>query len=304
MKVTPGSLTLLIGLSTGLLIALLSSLFVSLASTRPSAVAPAGSAVQEVLPAIRAVLPRPYATLVPEAPVTAKVRSGATYRFESKEGACAFSDVSTPAVVLGTVEAKWCRLLGGSIEGRFVHMLSGDRESCRVSEASCEQNPVSVWSVFDLRSHIFRPVPTPIRGGEWEAVDSVRNMGLFRGSVRSTLGTRQEDFWALTDVTGAAFWTGRVNDIDPKAQVVAGERLLSRPDNGLLLSYLAVNEAGDEILRLATFERKAWWLIELPEAVAGKTWRLESWALEKGKWTATVTVLDAEGKKETVKVST
>lgn len=301
LKATRGSLTLFIGVSAGLLIALLSSLFVSLASSTPqNPLTPV-----EILPEIRALLPAPYASLVPEPAVSAKVRSGATYQFVLKDEGCVLTDAAAPNAVIGTVAAKWCRIPGGSIEGRFVHLLSGTRGDCRVSAASCEQPPISTWSVFDLRSHVLRPVPVPVRGGEWEAVDTVRSMGLFRGAVRSTLhADQQEDFWALTDVTGAAFWTGRIHDIDADAQAIAGERMLSRPDNGLLLSYLIVNQAGDEELRLATFAGKAWRLITIPPTIAGKTWRLESWALEKGKWTATVAWLDEQNEKQMEKVVT
>lgn len=301
LKATRGSLTLFIGVTTGLLIALLSSLFVSLASPTPqNPLTPV-----EILPEIRAILPSPYASLVPEPATSVKVRSGATYQFVLKDGACALTDAAAPTMVIGTVAAAWCRIPGGSIEGRFVHLLSGSREGCRISAASCEQPPVSTWSVYDLRSHVLRPVPVPVRGGEWEAVDSIRSMGLFRGAVRSTLrANEQEDFWALTDVTGAAFWTGRANDIDTDAQAIAGERMLSRPDNGLLLSYLIVNQAGDEELRLATYAGKSWRVIALPETIVRKTWRLESWALEKGKWTATVAWLDEQQEVQTEKVVT
>jgi hypothetical protein len=129
-------------------------------------------------------------------------------------------------------------------------------------------------------------------------------MGLFRGIVRSTIRPGEEEFWALTDPAGAAFWTGRIDDIDMKAQLIAGERLISRPDSALLLSYLVVDPEGNEELRLTKFMGKAWQRIELPEELMNKTWRLESWALEAGKWKATIIWQDELGEKHIVKVIT
>lgn len=301
MKTSRGSLALFIGTSTGLLIALLSSLFIALASTS----APRESAQEtRTLPPIRAVLPQSYSALVPLAATSTTVRGGETYILNQSEQGCALIDKAAPSSTIPLLGGAWCQLSGASIEGRYIHLLSGTSIACAISPDSCESAPIMVWSVYDLRTHILRPVPVPVRGGVWEAVDPIRSIGLFRGAVRSTIRPGEEDFWALTDPAGAAFWTGRIDDVDLKAQIIAGERLFSRPDNSLLLSYLVINPEGNEELRLATFNGKIWKRVVLPETVVGKTWRLEAWVLERGKWTATMVWQDEQGQKRMEKVTT
>lgn len=301
MKTSHGSLALFIGASTGLFIALLSSLIISLVSS------PAPEALAEgrrMMPKIRAELARSYTELVPPTVPSVKARSGETYFIKQKKEGCALFDQSAPSTTIATIQDPWCTLSGASIEGRYIHILSGETTTCLLSANSCESAPISAWNIFDLRTHVLRTVPVPVLKGTWEAIDSTRSMGLFRGAVRSTIRPGEEDFWALTDAAGAAFWTGRIDDVDLKAQIIAGERLLSRSDNDLILSYLVIDPEGNEVLRLATFNGKVWKRIELPESLNGKTWRLESWLLEAGKWKATVVWRDEEGKLARVKVAT
>ena len=291
-KIPRGSLALFIGVTAGLLMALASSFFVSVASSvAPTSVS---NGAREI-PKIESVLTAPYRALVPPFATSTTVRNGETYVLSNTNDGCALFDAAATSTAVGTMKSKWCVLAGASIEGRFVHVLSGRTSVCVASSDSCELPPVSAWNIYDLRTSMLRPVPAPVRGGTWEAVDPIRSVGLFRGSVRSTIRPGEEDFWALTDDAGAAFWTGRIDDIDPLAQLVAGERLVSRPDAKLVFSYLAINEDGNEELRLATFNGKIWRRVALPASLSNRTWRLTTWAVEKGEWTATLDWNDTSG---------
>jgi hypothetical protein len=153
MKPTRGSLVLLIGVSVGLLVACLSFFFISLASS------PSRGMEDRPLPVIRSVLSAPYQNLVPATPTTTRVRSGDTYKLVMTDDGCALYDQTVTSTPVGTIDGSWCALAGASIEGRYIHLLSGTKTSCAVSDESCELFPIGTWNVFDLRTHVLHPVP-------------------------------------------------------------------------------------------------------------------------------------------------
>lgn len=246
-----------------------------------------------------------FSSLVPLTPSSTQTRAQ-RWRLlrEEAAGPCLLvEDGAVASSSVGLIEGAWCNLLGPSLEGRYVHVLSGPRLECAFADL-CEQPPISTWTVYDVRIGAFRAVPTPVRQGYWQAVDPTRGIGLFHGLIQSTRQEGSEDFWALTDVAGAAFWTGRTKEIDPEAVTVLGQRLLSRRDGAVLLSYLAVDTQQQATLRLAFFSGGRWQPVPLPESISSRAWRLEDWVQAGRIWQATAVWLDDAGVRQSVKVMT
>ncbi len=302
MAAPRGSVGLVVGISATLLAGVLFSLLRMRASLVPIA---APQAVLERVPeTVRAPLGE-FASLVPPAPSSTQTRAQ-RWRLvrEETHGPCLLVEEGAAASSsVGQVEGAWCSLLGPSLEGRYVHMLSGSRQACAFADV-CEHPPITAWTVYDVRIGAFRPVPTPIRQGYWQAVDPTRGLGLFQGVVQSTRQEGTQDFWALTDVAGAALWIGRTRDIDPEASTVLGQRILSRRDGAALVSYLAVDKAQQASLRLTAYVNNRWQAISLPQEIRPRAWRLEAWEQAGRTWQAAIVWVDDAGTKRTVKVVT
>lgn len=297
-----GSMVLVVGVSA----ALLGGVFFALLRMR-SSLTPLVSpqAAFEHLPeTVRAPLGE-FAALVPPAPSSTQTRAQRWQLVrEAVNGPCRLVEEGAAASSsVGIIGGTWCTLLGPSLEGRYVHVLSGSRPDCAFADV-CEHPPIAAWTVYDVRIGAFRPVPTPIRQGYWQAVDSTRGMGLFQGVIQSTRQEGSEDFWALTDVAGAARWTGRTKEIDPQSTVLLGQRLLSRRDGAVLFSYLSVDDAQQSTLRLAAFINNRWQPVTLPEEIRPRAWRLEAWEQAGRAWQAAIVWVDDAGVKRTVKVGT
>ncbi len=302
LSASRGSVVLVVGVSAVLLGGVFYGLFRTLA-VAPSPRPP--EATLERLPeTVRAPLGS-FASLVPQAPTSTQTRAQ-RWRLlrEGTTGSCLLvEDGAVASSSVGAIEGVWCNLLGPSLEGRYVHVLSGPQPACAFGDL-CEQPPIAAWAVYDVRIGAFRAVPTPVRQGYWQAIDPSRGIGLFQGVIQSTRQEGTEDFWALTDVAGAALWTGRTKEIDPEAATVLGQRLLSRRDGAVLLSYLAVDPQQQASLRLALFSGNRWQSVSIPESIRLRAWRLEDW-LQVGRiWQATAAWVDDGGVRQTVKVTT
>lgn len=302
LSASRGTIVLVVGVSAVLLGGVFYGLFRMLA-VAPSARPP--EAIMERLPeTVRAPLGT-FASLVPRTPTSTQTRAQ-RWRLLRDEvtGPCLLvEDGAVASSSVGAIDGAWCNLLGPSLEGRYVHVLSGPQSACAFGDL-CEQPPIATWTVYDVRIGAFRAVPTPVRQGYWQAVDPTRGIGLFQGVIQSTRQEGTEDFWALTDVAGAALWTGRTKQIDPEATAILGQRLLSRRDGDVLLSYLAVDAQQQASLRLALFSESRWQSVAIPESIRSRAWRLEDW-LQVGRiWQATAAWIDEGGVRQTVKVMT
>ncbi len=297
-----GSVVLVVGVSAALLCGVFFALLRMRSSLTP--VALPQTALEHVPETVRAPLGE-FASLVPPAPSSTQTRAQRWQLLrEGADGPCLLVEEGAIASSsVGVISGRWCTLLGPSLEGRYVHVLSGSHPGCAFADV-CEHPPIVAWTVYDVRIGAFRPVPTPIRQGYWQAVDPTRGIGVFQGVIQSTRQEGTEDFWAVTDVAGAALWTGRSKEIDPQAVTLLGQRLLSRRDGAVLFSYLAVDEAQQATLRLNVFMNARWQPVTLPEEIRSRAWRLESWEQAGRTWQAVIAWVDDAGVKRTVKVVT
>lgn len=262
------------------------------------------SVLEHVPETVRAPLGE-FASLVPPAPSSTQTRAQRWQLLrEEASGPCLLVEEGAAASSsVGMIPGSWCSLLSPSLEGRYVHVLSGPQSECAFADV-CEHPPIATWTVYDVRIGAFRVVPAPVRQGYWQAIDSTRGIGLFQGAIQSTRQEGSQDFWALTDVAGAALWTGRTRDIDPDAVTLLGQRLFSRRDAGVLLSYLSIDNTQQATLRLAAYIGNRWQNVPLAEDIRPRAWRLEAWEQVGRAWQAAIVWVDDAGVKRTVKVGT
>lgn len=245
-----------------------------------------------------------YAELIPSI-ASSTVGRDQSWRIEasSVSGNCALLSERPNPLMVGVVSSTRCNVLGASIEGRYVHLATGVSDSC-LDPLFCEMRPFSIWTIYDARTAMMRPVPKPVREGTWQAVDAVRSVGLFRGVIRSTRSpSDQQDWWALTDVGGTPFWNGSKEEIDARAQEIVPLRILSRPNGDLLLAYLAIDEERHAEERLALFTGRVWHTVLFANPIA-QTWRLEMWESGARGGQASLRWMDASSKQRQTLVST